>query len=435
MSTKKLLPLMMGALAATPAYAETEIEFWHAMGGTLGEMTEDIVSDFNASQDDYQVNASYRGNYNETMTGAIAAFRSGTQPAIVQVYEVGTATMMSAEGAVYPLHELMATHADGFDPSDYLASVVGYYANENGDMLSFPYNSSTPVLYYNKAAFASAGLPDRGPRTWEEVESFSRQLMEVGYECGFTTAWQSWVHLENLSARHDVPFATQANGFGGLDTELVFNGELQRRHVEALGEWQQEGIFSYSGRTNEGSSKFYSEECAMYTESSAGYAGINANADFDFGVSPLPYWEDVVDTPQNTIIGGATLWTLKGHDEATYEAVAAFFSYLSQPEVQASWHQQSGYLPVTHAAVSLTRDSGFYDENPGTDTAVEQMTATEPTENSRGLRLGNFPQIRAIIDESLESVWNGEASAQEALDRAVERGNEQLRRFEQANRG
>ncbi|WP_273142894.1 sn-glycerol-3-phosphate ABC transporter substrate-binding protein UgpB [Halomonas sp.] len=433
MMTRKLLPLMIGALAATPAMAETEIEFWHAMGGALGEMTEDIVSDFNDSQDTYRVNASYRGNYNDTMTGAIAAFRSGTQPTLVQVYEVGTATMMAAEGAVYPLHELMAAHADGFEPSDYLTSVVGYYADESGNMLSFPYNSSTPVLYYNRGAFEEAGLPDRGPRTWEELEAFSEQLMDADYACGFTTAWQSWIHLENLSARHDVPFATQANGFGGLDTELVFNDELQRHHIAALGEWQKEGVFSYSGRTNEGSSKFYSEECAMYTESSAGYAGVNANADFAFGVSPLPYWEERIDTPRNTIIGGATLWTLRGHDEVAYEAAAAFLSYLSRPEVQADWHQQSGYLPVTHAAVEKTRDSGFYARNPGTDTAIEQMTATEPTENSRGLRLGNFPQIRAIIDESLESVWNGEASAQDALDRAVERGNAQLRRFEKAN--
>ncbi len=430
---KKLIALMIGSMASAPALAVTEIEFWHAMGGTLGDMTESIVDDFNASQDDYHVNASYRGNYNETMTGAIAAFRANEQPAIVQVYEVGTATMMSATGAVYPMHQLMDEFSSGFDQSDYLASVTGYYADENGNMLSMPYNSSTPVLYYNREMFADAGLPDRGPETWEEMETFGQTLLDEGYDCGFTTAWQSWVHLENLSARHDVPFATQANGFGGLDTELVFNQELQVAHVTKMGEWQQNGIFSYSGRTNEGSSKFYSGECGMYTESSAGYAGINANADFDFGVSELPYWAAFTDEPLNTIIGGATLWPLRGHDDDSYAAVAAFFDYLSQPEVQSDWHQDSGYLPVTHASVQLTRDRGFYEENPGTDTSVLQMTGTEPTENSRGVRLGNFPQIRGVIDESLESVWNGNATAQEALDRAVRRGNEQLRRFERAN--
>lgn len=431
---KKLLVLAVSALGASQAFAATEIELWHAMGGALGEKVDEIVAEFNGSQSDYVVNATYRGNYNDTMTGAIAAFRSGEQPEIVQVYEVGTATMMGAEGAIYPMYQMMDELSDGFNQEDYLSSVTGYYADENGNMLSMPFNSSTPVLYYNKAMFAEAGLPDRGPRTWEEMDEFGQALLDAGYDCGFTTAWQSWIHLENLSARHDVPFATKQNGFGGLDTELVFNSDVQIAHIEQMGEWQQEGIFSYSGRTNEGSAKFYSEECGMYTESSAGYAGINRNAQFEFGVSQLPYWEAVIDTPQNTIIGGATLWTLRGHDEANYEAVAAFFDYLSLPEVQADWHQFSGYLPVTYEAIELTKEQGFYEENPGTDTSINQMTAVEPTANSRGLRLGNFPQIRGIIDEALESVWNGEASAEEALNTAAERGNDQLRRFERANR-
>jgi len=431
---KKLLVLAVSALGASQAFAATEIELWHAMGGALGEKVDEIVAEFNGSQADYVVNATYRGNYNETMTGAIAAFRSGEQPQIVQVYEVGTATMMGAEGAIYPMYQLMDELSSGFDQDDYLSTVTGYYADENGNMLSMPFNSSTPVVYYNKAMFADAGLPDRGPRTWEEMDEFGNALLEAGYDCGFTTAWQSWVHLENLSARHNVPFATKANGFGGLDTELVFNSDLQIAHVKQMGEWQQEGIFSYSGRTNEGSAKFYSEECGMYTESSAGYAGINANAQFDFGVSQLPYWESAIDTPQNTIIGGATLWTLRGHDEADYQAVAAFFDYLSLSEVQADWHQFSGYLPVTYEAIELTREQGFYEQNPGTDTSIIQMTSVEPTDNSRGLRLGNFPQIRGIIDEALESVWNGDATAEDALNTAVSRGNDQLRRFERANR-
>lgn len=431
---KKLLVLAVSALGASQAFAATEIELWHAMGGALGEKVDEIVAEFNGSQSDYVVNATYRGNYNDTMTGAIAAFRSGEQPEIVQVYEVGTATMMAAEGAIYPMYQMMDELSDGFNQEDYLSSVTGYYADENGNMLSMPFNSSTPVLYYNKAMFAEAGLPDRGPRTWEEMDEFGNKLLEAGYDCGFTTAWQSWIHLENLSARHNVPFATKANGFGGLDTELVFNSDVQIAHIEQMGQWQQEGIFSYSGRTNEGSAKFYSEECAMFTESSAGYAGINRNAQFEFGVSQLPYWEAVIDTPQNTIIGGATLWTLRGHDDADYEAVAAFFDYLSLPEVQADWHQFSGYLPVTYDAIELTEEQGFYSENPGTDTSINQMTAVEPTANSRGLRLGNFPQIRGIIDEALESVWNGEATAEEALNTATDRGNDQLRRFERANR-
>ncbi|WP_108126497.1 sn-glycerol-3-phosphate ABC transporter substrate-binding protein UgpB [Saccharospirillum mangrovi] len=431
---KTLIALSVGALAISQVQAATDITFWHAMGGELGEKVDQIVADFNASQNDVVVHASYRGNYSETMTGAIAAFRSGEQPDIVQVYEVGTATMMAAEGAVYPAYQLMNQYSDGFDQSAYLSTVTGYYADANGNMLSMPFNSSTPVLYYNKDAFAAAGLPDRGPKTWEEMGEFGQAILDAGYDCGFTTAWQSWIQLENLSARHNVPFATNDDGFTGLDTQVVFNDDLQIAHIEQLAKWNENGLFSYSGRTSEGAARFYSGECPMITASSASYAGVRANASFNFGVSELPYWASKIDTPQNTIIGGATLWTLRGHDESHYPAVARFFEYLSQPEVQADWHQFSGYLPITYAAVELTKEQGFYANNPGTDVAINQMTAVEPTANSRGLRLGNFPQIRDIIDEELESVWNGDATAKQALDRAARRSNQQLRRFERANR-
>jgi len=266
------------------------------------------------------------------------------------------------------------------------------------------------------------------------MDEFGNKLLEAGYDCGFTTAWQSWIHLENLSARHNVPFATKANGFGGLDTELVFNSDVQIAHIEQMGEWQQEGIFSYSGRTNEGSAKFYSEECGMYTESSAGYAGINRNAQFEFGVSQLPYWEAVIDTPQNTIIGGASVWVMAGHSKEEYKGVATFLDFLASPEMQAHWHQNTGYLPITPAAYELTKKQGFYEKNPGTDIAIKQMTGKAPTDNSKGLRLGSFDQIRTIIDEELEGVWAGQKTAQAALDSAVARGNELLRRFERANK-
>jgi sn-glycerol 3-phosphate transport system substrate-binding protein len=242
------------------------------------------------------------------------------------------------------------------------------------------------------------------------------------------------VHLESFSAYHDVPFATQENGFAGTDTELVFNSAPQVAHISAMGEWADEGKFIYAGRGTEGAANFRAGECALFTESSAGYAGISAEAAFDFEVRPLPYWSALVDEPQNTIIGGASLWIMEGHSAEEYEGVAAFMNFLSSPEIQAKWHQDTGYLPITTEAGELTREQGFYDANPGTDIAVIQMTAKEPTENSKGLRLGSFDQIRGIIDEELEAVWAGDKSAQEALDSAVERGNALLRRFEQAAR-
>ncbi|EAQ23654.1 sn-glycerol-3-phosphate ABC transporter substrate-binding protein UgpB [Roseovarius sp. 217] len=423
------------ALAPLAAAAQTEIQFWHAFTGRLAELLDEQVAGFNAGQSDYKVTASPKGNYSEALNAGIAAFRAGEQPHILQVFEVGTASMMAAKGAIKPVYEVMAESGLPFDPEAYLSAVTGYYTTAEGQMLSLPYNSSTQVLYVNRDALSGAGIdPDTDLSTWQNVDTVLGQLKEAGHACPYTTSWQSWVHLESFSAYHNVPFATQANGFDGLDTELVFNGPLQVQHIAKLGEWAKDGKFIYAGRRNEAGANFRGGDCALFTESSAGYAGVKAEAQFDFQIRPLPYWDGVEGAPQNTIIGGASLWVMQGHEPEEYTAVAAFLNYLSSPEVQAQWHQNTGYLPITSAAAEVTRAAGFYEANPGTDIAVTQMTSKEPTENSKGLRLGSFDQIRAIIDEELEAVWSGDKDAQAALDTAVERGNQLLRRFEQANR-
>ena len=420
--------------AASPALAQVEIQWWHAMGGALGERVADIAKGFNESQSDYKVVATNKGNYTENMTAGIAAFRSGKPPHILQVFEVGTATMMAAEGAIKPVYQLMEEAGEPFDPKAYLSTVTGYYTDPAGNMLSMPFNSSTPVLYYNKEAFAKAGLdPNQPPETWPEVAEAIKKTQAAGYPCGFTTAWQSWVHLENFSAWHNLPIGTKANGFGGLDTEFLINSDAHVKHIQQMADWQKDGVFKYAGRRNDGVALFNNSECAMLTESSAGYASVKKTAQFEFGTSMLPYWPDIAEKPQNTIIGGATLWVFDGHPAEDYKGVAKFFSYLSSPAVQAEWHQGTGYLPITLGAYELTKTQGFYDQNPGTETALLQMTLNAPTENSRGLRFGNFVQVRDVINEELEAIWGGSKTAQQGLDDAVARGNKLLRRFEKAN--
>ncbi|PWV67797.1 sn-glycerol-3-phosphate ABC transporter substrate-binding protein UgpB [Halomonas sp. A11-A] len=431
--------LAAGIAAATlslSAHAAVEVQWWHAMGGELGEILEGITEAFNASQDDYRVNPSYRGNYTETMTGAIAAFRARQQPHILQVFEVGTGTMMAAEGAIYPIHELMEDHGRAFDREAFLPAVVGYYTDTRGNMLSFPFNSSTPILYLNRDAFEAAGL-NGTPETWEEIVAASRRLRESGAaRCGFTTSWPSWVMLENFSAMHDSPLGTRENGFGGLDTEFVFDNDLVASHWDNLKAWQDEGVFRWGGPGpgDDAAPMFYSGECAMFFGSSASRAGVLANADFEVGFAMQPYYAEVEGAPQNSIIGGATLWALQGHSDEEYEAVAAFFEYLSRPEVQADWHQRTGYLPITQAAWELSETQGFYAENPGADISIRQMNLNPPTENSKGLRFGNFVQIRDIISEEMEAVMSGQKNGEQASADAARRGNALLRDFEAANR-
>jgi len=439
MKLKSKITLLASALVtagwSTTAYSATEVQFWHAFTGRLGELVAEQVETFNSSQSDYTVVATHKGNYSETLNAGIAAFRAKEQPHVLMVFEVGTATMMAASGAIKPVHEVMADSGAEFDPTAYIGSVKGYYTTTDGKMLSLPFNSSTPVLWVNNDALSEAGIDaDVDLSTWDAVGDVLDKLKASGHECPLTTAWQSWIHLENLSAYHDIPFATKDNGFAGTDTELAFNSAVHVKHVQAMGDWAKDGKFFYAGRRNEGGANFRAGECALFTESSAGYAGISAEAKFDFSVRPLPYWDGVDGAPQNTIIGGASLWTMTGHEDDEYKGVAAFMNFLSSTDIQAKWHQDTGYLPITIAAGDKTKADGFYDANPGTDIAVVQMTAKQPTANSKGLRLGSFDQIRGIIDEELEAVWSGDKDAQTAMDSAVERGNALLRRFESANR-
>ncbi len=420
---------------ATQASAVTEIQWWHSMTGALTDRVNDIAAKFNASQSEYKVTAVFKGQYDESMAAAIAAYRAGNPPQIVQVFEVGTATMMAAKGAIKPVYQLMAESGEKFDPKAFLPAVSGYYSDTQGHLLSMPFNSSTQVMYINKDAFKKAGLdPNNPPKTWPEVGVAAEKLKASGSACGFTTGWQSWVQLESFSAWHNVPFGTKENGFGGLDTRLTFNGPVQVRHIQNLGDWQKKGTFTYAGRKDEPLAKFTSGECAIITTSSGSYANIKANAKFDWAVATLPYYADVKGAPQNTIIGGATLWVLTQKNKDVYKGIAKFFTFLSSPEVQSEWHQKTGYVPITLAAYELTKSQGFYEKNPGTDIAIKELTNKPPTANSKGVRFGNFVQIRNIIDEELETVWSGQKTAKQALDDAVKRSDEQVEKFEKANK-
>nr|WP_295784284.1 sn-glycerol-3-phosphate ABC transporter substrate-binding protein UgpB [Rhodoferax sp.] len=430
----KLVALAFSATFSLSAQAQTEIQWWHSMDGALNDWVTDLAKDFNASQKDYKVIPTYKGEYDQSLAAGIAAYRAGNAPDILQVFEVGTATMMYSKGAIKPVAQVMKEAGAKFDPSAYIPAVAGYYTAPNGQMLSLPFNSSTTVFYYNKDAFKAAGLdPEKAPTTWPEVVSIAAKLKVAGNQCPFTTSWMTWAQLESFSTWHNTSYATKNNGFGGLDARLEFNSPLHVRHFENLSNMSKQGLFVYKGRAGKAISSFTSGECAMFVGSSGSYASITRDAKFKFAESTLPYYPDVPGAPQNTIIGGASLWVFSGKPAAHYKGAAAFFNYLSDPKVQSASHMRTGYLPITAAAFKLTEESGFYKKNPGTDVAVNQMIR-KTTEKSRGVRLGNFPQIRVIMDEETEQIWAGKKTAKQALDDGVKRGNELLAKFQATNK-
>ena len=246
--SSSLALLVLGVMCAK-AQAAVEIQWWHAMTGPLNDKVNQLANEFNASQSDYKIVPVFKGNYDETLSAGIAAFRAGNAPAILQVFEVGTATMMHAKGAIKPVAELMKAEGEPFDAASYIPAVAGYYTASNGDMMSFPFNSSTTVMYYNKDAFKKAGLDaEKPPVTWPELMADAKKLKDAGEGCAFTTDWQSWVQLESFSAWHNVPFATKNNGFDGLDARLAFNSPLHVRHIMNLQNMMKAGEFSYGGR-------------------------------------------------------------------------------------------------------------------------------------------------------------------------------------------
>ncbi|MCA0305625.1 MAG: sn-glycerol-3-phosphate ABC transporter substrate-binding protein UgpB [Proteobacteria bacterium] len=423
--------------SASTAFAQTEIQFWHAMGGNLGDTVNALAEGFNKSQKEYKVNPVYKGSYTETLTAAIAAFRAKQAPHIVQVFEVGTANMMAAKGAVYPVYQLMADAKEPFDPKAYIGPVYGYYSTPDGKLLSMPFNSSTPVLYWNKELMQKAGLdPNTPPKTWPELGEMAKKAVAAGAKCGFTPQWQTWTMIENYGAWHNLPYATKDNGFGGTDIELKFNDPARVKFIQTLADWTKDKTFVYGGREGKSTALFTAGDCVFHIASSGSAAGIDKalGGTSKYGIGMMPYSPDVIAKPQNSIIGGATLWVLQGRPAAEYKGVAKFMSYLSSTPVQAKWHQETGYVPITMAAAEATEKEGFYKKFPGRDMAVKELTLNPPTENSKGLRIGNFVQIRDAVDEELESVWSGKKDAKAALDEAVKRGNELLKKFEAANK-
>ena len=419
-------------MAATPAAAQVEIQWWHAMTGVNNDVVNKLAQDFNATQTEFRVVPVYKGSYPDTMNAGIAAFRAGNAPHILQVFEVGTATMMAARGAIKPVFQLMAEANEPFDPKAYLPAVAGYYSTSRGEMLSFPFNSSSAVMWYNKDAFRRAGLnPDAPPKTWPEVFEAAKKLRAAGFDkCGFSSAWITWLNLEQFSLWHNVPLASRANGIDGFDSELRFNSPLHVRHLQNLIDLQRDNTFSYSGRTNTGEGRFTSGECPIFLTSSGFYGNVKANAKFDWANAPMPYYPYAAGAPQNSTLGGASLWVMGGKPAAEYRGVAKFFAFLSQTDRQARLHTDSGYLPITLAAYEQVKASGFYRENPYLETPILQLNNKPPTENSRGLRLGNMVQMRDVWAEEIEAALAGQKSAQAALDAAVSRGNTMLRQFE-----
>lgn len=411
-----VLVLFCKTLSATKPL---EIVLWHAFDGFLQEVFEEIVEDFNHNTSSYQVVAKKMGNYTEIVEKGFSAFESKTHPHILQIYEVATHTAMQSEPLFFPVDELMSKFHKKFDPDIYIDAVRSLYTNGQGQLMSLPWNASTGILFYNKDAFKASNLdPELPPTTWEEFERICPKLLEKGYY-GYTTAWPAAYHLEHFCSWHNLPFE--------IDGTLVFNGPHQIHHLSKLVKWSQKGYFHYAGRYNERPESLFTEgKCAILLQGANRLPLLERKASFEIGVGYMPYWKQITEKPYSLNIGGSSFWVMRGFSEEAYRGVVQFFEYLSLTEVQAYWHQKTGYLPITDAAYFLTKKKGFYQKNPAAEIAVLEVIGSEQTSNTRSVRLPHYMEIREMIIDSLEKALEGELSPEDALKKATELGNNRL---------
>jgi sn-glycerol 3-phosphate transport system substrate-binding protein len=442
---------LLAATAATPvtavarAYGQAgkiQVVWWHAMTGVNAEEINRLARAFSESQSEAEVQPIYKGGYADTLTAAIAAWRADQAPHLVQIFEVGTGSMLAAGPATKQVWKLAEETGVALDPAAYIPGVRGYYSLPDGRLASMPFNSSTSVMWYNKDAFAAAGLdPEKAPATWPEVIDAARAIKakigtpEMGtVKFPVTSSWMIWCQLEQYSAIHDLPFATKGNGFEGLDAELRFNGPQQVKQWDRLLGMAKEGLYEYGGRDTVPDALFYSGQAAIGFGSSAGRGQIAANAKFKWAAALLPIDPEVNAHPINSIIGGASLWTMttRQRTPAEYKAVAQFLKFLAIPEQDAHFHQTTGYVPVTFGGYEKSKAEGYYDKQPGADIPIKQLARGTVTANSRGLRLGRLAEIRNILYEETEKALQGQQTAKDALDNGARRGDRVLREFQKS---
>ncbi len=428
-----------GALAAqlpAAAQARTDINMWMGLTGQGGELLQKYATEFNAAQKDYRVVVSFKGQYPEQRAAAVAAYRAGSPPHIMQMFDAGSGDMTAATGAIVPVSDVFKRAGLQFNPAEFIAPARGYYSLPSGDMLSMPFNVSTAIMFYNKDIFKKAGLDaDKPPQTWPEVIKAANTIREKGAaNCGFTTTWLAWIMLEQHGARHNIALGSKGNGKDGPGASLELNNPHNQRMVQTLVDMQKTKAFDYGGRSNDAAAKFISGECGMLLQSSGGLGAITRDAKFSFGAGQLPYWPDLAKggQPYAATIGGASLWVFNAPNRSAneFKGVAMFLNHLRSTPVMTDWAKQTGFLPATNDAFKAMQAEGFFSKNPGRDVPINQLINGQQGAHTGGYRFGRWVEIRDVYHEEVEKALQGKQTAAEALHNAQRKGTALLRAFD-----
>lgn len=395
---------------------KTIIEFWHAMSGANEEALKKAVNSYNESQDKYVVEALFQGSYEESLTKMRSVGGTKDAPAIMQVFEVGTKYMIDS-GYIEPIQTFI--DQDGYDITQLEKNILNYYTVDE-KLYSMPFNSSTPVMLYNKDAFAAAGLdPENPPKTFEEVIAASEKL-KTDEMSGFAILLYGWF-IEEMIATQGGLYVDGENGRTGEVTEAMFNGVEGKRVFDFLKTMNDAGTLGNFGKVwDDIRTAFVSGKVAMYLDSSAGIANIVENAPFEVGASYIPYSEQA--ERNGVIIGGASLWMMNGISEEEQAGAWDFMKYLQTPEVQANWHVDTGYFAINPAAYDLPVVEERWNKYPQLKVTVDQLQDTIPSVATQGALISVFPESRDHVVTAIEELYQG-GDPQQVLDKAAQLTN------------
>ncbi len=423
--------LSMTALAlvvsSTSSFAAINISWWHGMAGRNGEVINEVAQKFNAAQTTCAITPVSKGTYEEALASGIAAFRSGEQPNILQVFDAGAATIINAKGAVIPAEDLIKNAGHDFDRSAFIDGVRYFYADSDGKFVGMPFNSSAPIMYINDEALKKAGV--NAPKTWEEFEAIAPKLKEAGY-IPLVQSQLTWQFTENFFSRNNIQFATNNNGYDSVvDTKLHMTDPNLVMMFEKLKSWADQGYFAYYGAGwNDNQKMFEQNKAALWIGSSGSFGGLTKTAAMPFSADFLPYWGSIEGAGTSSFIGGAALFAMSGKSDAENACVADFFQFLTSPEVQKFYHEATGYVAVTKAAYELAKKEGYYEKTPQAEVGIKQLMLPSG-EWSKGYRLGFYPQIRQIMEREYGRIFANEVSVKDALETIEREGNDLLARF------
>jgi sn-glycerol 3-phosphate transport system substrate-binding protein len=436
-STCVLASAAFSGVAFAQSAEKIKFEYWYGLSGQLGDVVSQTCDRFNASQSTYEISCIGQDGYANAVQNTIAAFRAGQHPTVLQAYDAGTADLMMS-GEFYPVSKMMADFDIEIDWDNFFPGISNYYASSTGELFSMPFNSSTPMMYYNIADMEAAGIT-APPATWEAFEEALKALKSSGKECAYGYEPEPWIDLEQFSMAHGIPIASNNNGYDGLDSEYLYNTTLHVKHMENIKRWYDEDLLeirSTQGGLNARDS-FAQNECSFYFGSIASHAAVGLLVDgaFDWDVAMIPVYEGT--ERKNTVVGGASLWVLSGKSEDEYRGAAEYLKFLMTEESERFWVSNTGYIPVTKTGFAALNAEGFYEKPPykGRELALASLTYTDPGPLTRGIRLGGFIQARSEWTNEVQAALQGTKTMQEALDTAVMRSNDVLAKFARTYRG